>query len=495
MTKLYLIIIYTVLFTSTPLFAQRINSIGQSNYGTAQSLFINPSLSGYSAYNWHINLAGVWANINNDFVTLKLPYSAYKIPNNIPLRYREPSGAPIFENYWLRESINGRGNKIDGAADIYGPSASIKIKNMRVGLFTQGAAGVRVHCLPENLSHAIINEFDSAKNAFSLFNPFSSGKVNQFEKTTIAANSRAQLGFNMAYNIPLEWDRQLIIGASIKRNWGFNAGFFQSEMMTLRPITADSIIFEPTRLLLMNTENVIGKSWGYDLGVTYIYHKKEFRKPGGYKENNTRYFYKISAAIMDIGSIKYKDASFTELNITRAVGINTTNLENYANNTNDYLGLLDSFINTVGSFSTYRRDVNIGLPTRFVISLEKQIRAHFFVNATLTQSLRKRHSMHARYQSTLMLNPRWEYAYFEVSVPLLLAYDYRAFRAGLSIRIGPIYLGTNSLASFLYTKGLRDVDIFAGIAFGNIPNFNLTSWMNNYHERKKKKRAQDCFKY
>lgn len=474
--------------------AQRITPIAVSNYGTAQSLFISPSLNGYSDYAWHVNLAGAWVNVNNNAVTLKLPFSAYRIPNRVPNQYLTGGGDLDWSNDWLKERLNGRGKKIDLAGDIYGPSASVKIKNFRVGLITQASTGARVHCLSESLSHAIVNEFDSAQGAFELFNNFASGKSNTFDKLTFAANTRIQVGGNVNYTIPLEWNRSLIVGATVKRAWGFNGQYLQSEKMTLRPVAEDSIVFSPTSIEHINFgDGERGKGWGYDLGLTYVFHKKDFKRPGGYAENQTRYHTKISVALMDIGSIKYKNADYTSVIIDREVGVNTRNLEGYANGSSNYIGVFDSFINAVGSISQYKDKVVIGLPTRFVFSVDKQIKKHLFVNATISQSLRKRHSKNARYQSALMLAPRLEYHYFEFSLPLLMEYDYRSFRLGASMRLGPLYLGTNSLASFLYTRSVNDADFFIGVAFGNLSNFGFRKLWDEKAARRKK-RKEDCSK-
>ncbi len=490
----HIVIIFSFFLIEKATYAQRINPIAVSNYGTAQSMFINPSLSGYSAYNWHVNLAGAWANVNNDYLTLKLPYSAYKLPNNVPPNYRTSDGNATWDNNWLKERLNGRAKNVNLGADAYGPSASVKIKNLRLGFLSMAAADARLHCLSENLAHAIVNEFDSTKGAFDLFNTFASGKSNELSKMTIAANTRLQIGGNIAYAIPLEWDRQLILGLNIKKSWGFAGQYIHTDAMKLTPINQDSLVFSPTSIEQIDySESGTGKGWGYDLGITYVFHKKDYKRPGGYKENQTRYHTKISAAIMDIGKIKYQDVKYQTLIISRPVGINTTNLENYANANTNYQAVFDSFIGTIGSYSSYIDDVNIGLPTRFVFNADRQIKNHLFVNGMLTQSLRKRHSKNARYQSAFMLAPRLEYEYFEFSLPLYLEYDYSAFRLGASMRLGPLYLGTNSLASFLYTRSVRDADIFVGIAFGNIPNFNVRKWIDKKYE-KKKKRVDDCTK-
>ena len=143
--------------------AQYISTMGVGNYGAVHALHLNPSLSGYSAYKWHVNLAGLWVNVNNNYLTLKLPYSAYRtINNNIPLTYQSESGNARFDRLWLTERLNGRNKQVSLASDVYGPSASVQIKSWRVGLVTSAHAGVRVANMPENFAHALNKDLDSS---------------------------------------------------------------------------------------------------------------------------------------------------------------------------------------------------------------------------------------------------------------------------------------------------------------------------------------------
>ena len=99
------------------LWSQNITPIAVSNYGTAQSQFISPSLNGYSPYNWHVNLAGAWVNGNNNFLSLHMPYSLYRAPNSIPEQYQTENGNASFEDEWIWESINGKQKCVDVAAN------------------------------------------------------------------------------------------------------------------------------------------------------------------------------------------------------------------------------------------------------------------------------------------------------------------------------------------------------------------------------------------
>lgn len=465
--------------------AQYHSQLGIGNYGAVHSLYLNPSLHAYGAYNWQINLAGFWVNANNNYLSLRVPYSLYKVPNRIPGQYLTESGNPSFDKNWLRENLNGRDKFVSLSSDIYGPSASFKVKSWRFGIFTQASAGVRVVGVPENLAHAAFNEFDSARGAFSLFN----GPNSSIGSFSSSGTSRAGLGLNVAKSIRLDWKREVLAGISIKKMWGFQGYHMNTSGISSRSVNSDSIVLSPTDINLVTYGDKIGHGWGVDLGVTYIFHKKDFKRHGEYAKNHTKYFSKVGFALMDIGSISYEEAVFRTVSSNSETGIKLSD----AYSGSDYQQVLDSFMNEFGTYTSSTGNYKVGLPGRMVLNADFQVKKHFFVAGILSQSLRGRHSRHSRYQSFLMVSPRLEYRFVEVSLPTVLEYDYRSLRMGFSMRFGPLYFGTNSLSTFVNTRNVKDVDLFAGVAFGNLSEFSFKKLARS--RSKSKSKANNCFSF
>lgn len=490
--KSQILLSISVFLFASEIKAQQISQLGLSNYGMVHSVHLNPSMPAYSNYLWQINVAGFWVNANNNYFSLRMPYSAYRIPNRIPLAYQTESGNPRFDKNWIHENINGSKKHVSVSSQIYGPSFNVKVKTWTFGMFTQASAGVRISRLPENLAHAIFRELDSTQGAFSLMNTYQEGGVNLFNKFSVGGNSNIQLGINAAKSIKIDWGRQVLLGISIKKVWGTPGFYMNSSGMEVRTVTNDSMVFSPTKMQLITYGEETGKGWGTDIGATYVFHKKDSKRNGNYAKTRTKYFSKIGLSIMDIGRVKYKQASYSELSLNNETGVRLSDdFSSHISNNDDYVAVADSFMSQFGDLKQYNADLNVGLATRIVASSDFQIKKHFFVAALVSQSLRKKMSVHSRNQSFLMVAPRLEYKYFEVSLPALLEYDYRSFRLGASFRIGPLYIGTNSLASFVYTKGLRDADIFAGIAFGNLEEFSFRK-QAKARKQKKSNQRQNC---
>jgi hypothetical protein len=93
-----------------------------------------------------------------------------------------------------------------------------------------------------------------------------------------------------------------------------------------------------------------------------------------------------------------------------------------------------------------------------------------------------------------MVSPRLEYRFFEWSLPVSLQYDYRSLRMGTSFRFGPLYIGTNSLLTFLNTRRMNDADIFAGIVLSNLSEFSFKKQARN-RSKSKKSKPGTCFAF
>lgn len=487
--KLYYALFF-LLLASFSLRGQNITPMAVSNYGRVHSVYLNPSLSAYSAYNWQVNLAGVWGNVNNNYLTLRLPYSAYRLTGRVPMVYRDENGDPRFDKTWLHETINGRPKHASVSSDVYGPSVSFKVKQWSLGFVSSAHGNVRASRLPENLAHAIFKEFDSAQGAFSQFNATGSNTIDKF---SVVGNSRVAAGINIARAIALDWNRNLLLGVTVKRNWGMPGFYLHNSGMQMDMVRSDSMVLQPASIQMVTYGNSVGKGWGVDLGATYVFHKKATKRQGGYSKNQTRYFGKFGFSIMDIGSIRYNAAEFHEVQIQSVSGINVDRgFRDYAAGNTNYQALADTFLNRFADVKNYTGSYKVGLPTRLVLSADFQLKKNFFVSGVITQSLRRKLSPNSRYQSALMVAPRWEYRFFEFSMPVLLQYDYRALRIGSSLRVGPVYIGSNSVASFLYTRGVKDADIFIGIAFSDLSDFSFRKSFRKWKDEKVRS-MQGCY--
>lgn len=488
------VIFILYLFISFCIKAQHFAPIANGNYAGVHAAKINPALTAFTNYNWHVNVVGVWGNVNNNYLGLRLPFSAYRFINNsMPAQYKTESGNPKWDSSWLTERLNGRPKHAGAGAILYAPSFTIKFKNnWHVGLLTDATALARVSGLSENIAHALYKELDSTKNAFSLFNT-KTGEVNKIHKMAITANAWGSAGINISKDIPLEWKQHLLLGATIKKVWGLGGIYYTAADMLVTNVTKDSFHLNRTNIQYSGYQGV-GNGAGVDLGLGWVYHKPEYRQPGGYSKNHTVYLFKFGLSLLDLGNIKYKNATVTTITNNRVTGWNNANVKNRFENVTPGIDLIDTAINNLPNVRQTTQDLRIGLPTRIALSADYQVKPSIYVNMQLVQSLRSRYSKHARHQSYLMVAPRWESDFFEITVPMYLEYDYRAFRMGAAFRAGPLYIGSNSVMSMLYTRRMRDADFFIGIAFGDLPGKWNIRWLKKHDKKRVNGDSKDCEK-
>lgn len=478
--------------------AQHFAPVSTGYYSGIHGAWLNPALPAYTKYNWHINLIGGWVNINNNYVHTNFPFSAYKFRNNskVPTQYKNADGSIKYDTNWLIEKLNGRAKHASAGGIIYGPSFTVKIKNLSVGAVSQFVALGRIHGVDEKLAHAAYKGFDTLRGAFNMF-ATGTGTSNSIHKLATHYGTYMGVGLNVAYNIPVKWAQNVLVGITPKKIWGFGGGYFYTDKFTETNVNPDSIKIDKLNVKYMDFTGR-GRGAGVDIGAVYVYKKPEFRQPGGYAKKHTMYQYKFGFSILDIGSIKYKDATTVAINSNSPVGWNVQAEKNKLNNGNVQFSDIYGYVTGLPNYKETVSDVRIGLPTRMVLFADYMVKSRWFVNMHLVQSLRGRYGKNMRQPSYLMVGPRYERDWFEVSVPMYLEYDYRAFRMGAAFRVGPLYFGSNSVMSLLYARRTRDADFFIGIAFGDLPGKFKKRVEDNQDERRKEKekkqKAKDCEK-
>jgi hypothetical protein len=486
-----------VFVISAQLQAQHYGPLGHGYYAGIHAARVNPALTAYSAYDIHFNIIGGWVNANNSYLKLSLPYSAYKfIDNGMAPQYKTENGNPTFDTSWIKERINGNNKFLAAGAQVYGPSVMLKFKGVTVGLLTDVNVSARASGISEPLAHAILKDMSINRNAYQYFN-FDANNTNKtytIPKATVSVNSWVSTGINVSYAIPQIWKKQLLIGITAKRVWGIGGGYAQVGEMNFTQPTREKIILDQTSIKY-GTYTGSGSGSGVDLGLGWVYHKPDYKQNGYYRSHHKQYIYKFGLSVMDIGAIRYRKAETRQiLNAAPQVWDMQNERDRFL--TMDYsINGLDNILKTeLSTLEANKGELMVGLPTRLVFSVDYMLKKQFFINTQWVQSLRSRYSIHARYQSFLMVAPRYETPFFEVSLPLALEYDYRSFRAGAMVRVGWFYIGTNSLMSLLNTKQVRDADLYLGVAISALTGSRSALKMQKFIESRSVKKVDSCHK-
>lgn len=465
----FIILTFVMFITATQLHAQHFAPIAVGKYAGVHAAKLNPALTAYTPYKWHVNIIGVWANLNNNYMQLKLPYSAYHtIFNTMPEQYKTVNGNPRFDSAFLYEDLNRKRKFAGVGAMAYLPSVLIQYKKLHIGWLNDAVVLGRAAGINEPLAYALTRELSYNKRAF---NYFILDKNNNYNLNRGAANANAYVssGINLSFSQDLPWKQKMMFGATIKKVWGLGGAYFKWDDMLISKVRQNVLQLDQTNIHYALYQGG-GRGSGLDLGWGMIYHKPDYKQNGDYLKKHKQYKYKFGLSLLDLGSVRYNNVTATDIVNANATVWDATGFRDQFVNAAPEASLLplNNIFKNMSGYQTDTRAEYIGLPTRFIATVDYQYSKRVFINYQLMQSLRGRFTQHMRYQSYAMIAPRYEKEKWEISVPMLLEYDYRSLRAGFSLRAGCFYIGSNSALNFLYTRSVRDADIYLGFTISQL---------------------------
>lgn len=485
-------LIFLFSLSITALQAQHFGQIGMGRYSGIHAARINPALTANSKYMWHVNLIGGWINANASHYQFNPPYNGNKpARSRFADEYFRSENKTRLQQNWFKGTWDGKDQSASLNSMLYGPSLMVRIKNFKVGLLTDINSHVRIDGMSANLSRAVFNRLDSARGAFDAFALDKNGSTERIAAFTAAQNQWSSIGITAAYIVPMKWKRDLHVGATIKSIKGLGGSYVQSDEI-LATRTAQGIYsLDQTRIQM--AEYTGGRGTGLDLGFAYTIRKKEHLQPGDYKFKHPDYMIHLGLSFMDIGSILYREVKASTFINETPVQWNTNGATAVYQPVPDVKNVQAVLAGLPGAAS-FTQDLRIGLPTRMLWSADYQFKRHWFIQGQWAHSLRGKYGNTIRHASYMMVGPRYESDLFAFTLPVMLEYDYRSLRPAASMRIGPIYFGTNSLLSAVRTKNVKDLDYFIGISFGDIPGSWIDRQGSDKEEKEKIKRAQSCDK-
>lgn len=468
-------------------YAQRQNSMAMSSYNTLHSVYLNPSLGSLTKRKWQIHLIGIHGNFNQNLAYLKIPFSIYNLPNNIPSEHQTQSGNLNFNKNWIKPLENNRIRNINFSSEINLPSFILRTKtNWAFGIINSANVSFRWVGLHKNIPKVIYN-IENDNKLGQIFQKIGSPAF--LPKMTISAISYAKTGIHLSKSFDLNHQNKIAFGVNLSKVFGFQGFQMFQEAVAVSSISDSSVSLSNGSNKLVVLDNNNGKGFSADLGITYVFHKKTSKRNFNYHENHKDYFLKLGFSILDIGYIKYQNILIHENSISNGEIINSSDYNNL--DRTDWEQISTQISNLFTIRNSYRRNYNVGLPSRIGLNADYQIKKNLFISTQLIQSLRVKHSKNTREQSFLMISPRYQKKWFEILMPIGIIYDYSAFRQGFNLRLGPLYLGTANIVNFVPKHKVRDLDFFIGILLNDF-QFNFKKKNKNSKDGKKN---QNCFTF
>lgn len=201
--------------------------------------------------------------------------------------------------------------------------------------------------------------------------------------------------------------------------------------------------------------------FGLDFGFVYEWrpdkekYKYEMDCKQWWRMDKNRYKLSVGASVIDMGFISYKKG---ERNGNYKVNFQNADVNNF-----HFPNGLQSVTDTLKTLATLdsnnRKNFAMGLPTRFNIFLDYNIGKGFGINlqTVISPAFAANQVHHASY---IALTPKYDHSWVGVYVPV--SYDFIGnFRLGTTLRVGPLYIGSNNLLS-LFGKKASNADFHVG---------------------------------
>ncbi len=201
-----------------------------------------------------------------------------------------------------------------------------------------------------------------------------------------------------------------------------------------------------------------GSGLGFDLGLSYEFrpHASSYRyADSSYDRSENKYKLKLSAALLDVGSIQYNKQPESSGDYT----IDFKNTESFnLNALNTEIDGLSAALDANSLFFTpvpgsQSGKYKVSLPTRLRADIDYHIQNGIYLNVATQLALNKEHDMFkTRYYNNTVVTPRMEGRVLGFYLPLQVN-EITGFNAGAAVRLGPLVVGSsNILTAFGNTK-------------------------------------------
>ncbi|MFD3002904.1 DUF5723 family protein [Pontibacter toksunensis] len=233
-------------------------------------------------------------------------------------------------------------------------------------------------------------------------------------------------------------------------------GFSRNDYQVTRNEILDAII----------KRNSPGSGWGMDIGFTYEYRPRyaDYQYTIDEKERTdhgeNKYRYRIGVALLDMGSITYKDPQqVRSYDITRE----NLYLDSYLFEGVDSENLGPTLEEALQVQSSERKtEIISGLPTALYLNFDYRITRNLFVNTAVLHNLRGKDAVAMHQPSALAVAPRLEGKRLELAMPVYLTNNYKDLNFGAMLRLGALVVGSNNLASMLPSNKAVGPDLYMG---------------------------------
>jgi hypothetical protein len=421
------------------------------NYSGINSIQLNPSNNLTTPFHWDVNLIGGAQFVDNNFgffressiFDLLNDRNEFILATDYGSEEEFPAGAVVFDF-----AAKGKNKFASAGTKIIGPGVLLNFEKHSFGLFTNFRAVLEGHKIP-----AVLGYYDYESIPIQ-------GDYNVFP-SEIAGMAWSEIGLNYLYKKEIA-SGQVGIGLNVKYLQGYESVFVKNQNnLDITKLPLDVLSFNNGAAIdfgfttsSVDEESVdlqqSGKGFGADIGVTYAS-----------SEYINGYGFKIGAAILDIGKIKFdQNTEFHQIDINAPFNFNPRNLEDVTD-FRDGLNQLNEELFSDSTNTLSGNQYEMWLPSGLSLQADIALKENIFVNATLIHRLALG-EIGVRRGNLFAVTPRYESRWVSAFLPISI-YDYQHVKVGTAIRLAFLTIGSEDLLSLFGKRKLNGSDFYIAL--------------------------------
>lgn len=469
MKNIYLFTIISILMLFNPLSSKGQNYLGivNSNYAGATGMGLQPASIADSRYKFDMTLIGVSATLANNYFGLQRD-GILKVIRNPNLNFTQES--LIIRDLSPGEKVNATVNaKVDLFSFMisFGESSAIGFNlGFRNYLNIDGVSQDLAKATFGDIQNITVPPGTTSDNGMSV-DYLSWIQYGLTYGTTLVNNDKNYLKGGLTLKLVSGVGSGYLYANEL--DYGLNDSILNvssSDISYGHSDNIDNLRFDSLINQSLSSLSFAGIAPAFDLGFVYEYRPDidAFRRklPDGtyeYEDQSNKYKFRIGVSLLNVGRIKFEKGNNT--------GDFTGATDNFNLNNFDLSSIeaLDDTINARFIASEDDGKYSVSLPTVLSMQFDYHLSKGFYLNLTPYIALNnKRDPDQPRISeiSTYSLTPRWESKWVDVGVPISYN-EYNNTNVGLSLRLGPIIVGTNDVLPFVGKKEIYGTDFHIAV--------------------------------
>lgn len=450
---------------TAPAMAQDFPGFRSGNYTGVNGVFFNPANIADSRYRWDINFISLGTVVGNN----KASFSLKDIGNSFK--------GDTLENQLFGENAGPSSGTFN--LNVVGPSGMFNVgKKMAFALTTRTRTMVTLADIDGKLADKLLSDFEEDASL-----PYT---INSANNMRVSANAWTEFGASMARVLLDKGTHFLKGGVTLKYLAGAANAYLYIDQFK-GTINADEVEGDA---FLSNTTGQLGigfggvklndfeagdllsfKSTGIGGDLGFVYEFRPGCEGGNTKgRDENKYKFRIGAALLDIGSMKYtrdqQRSGGYDIHVTGSEAFYMSELKDAK--LDDFKSVLNSHPAYFTALGDSSASYKVSLPTTLQLDADYHFCHGFYVNIAGQLSMAKTDTKpyNTQYYNGFAVTPRFETKMLGVYIPVSYN-ELTKMKAGLSLRAGPLFIGSGSVLTALFGDS-KQADVHFGIRFGKL---------------------------